>query len=941
MSDKVNIKTLNGHPLADEVARKAASENAERVEQLSEEIAELKNIENVPVEVTETRSGVLVTVTPTSGTTADVVSNITGQDATFVKANVIRLRHIKGKNLFDFVGFFGGAGSVIEKDGLTATLNHDGTATIKGTNTKGDYNNILEGTAWPGSNDEYVYVFPAGTYTLPSGLVVTCLQANKAWTSLGNLRNTFKADVPFFITKAYVTFEAGKTADVTMPLYMAEGSESLTENYAYNGQSYDAQFSAGIADGVFDWQTGQLKDAVGNLIEAVDGFDPFPVYDGENTFFTGLGKSTVEYKVEGARAGGTASEFTAEGKSVVGYSIAGHNLELAARMVAYQSGTGLPSPENVRPIAGFDVLTFTRTEDGAEIEVNLGETVYGGTVDLTTGVLTIDRGYLVVDGNSNVTRQAPNDGEDNICIAWNTGISTDYTKRLEDICDKLPHAVTVHVSNWEGANAQGTKYAECFSFGHNASTCMWLYIRLNKSRFAGSYEVADIKAWLAENPLTVTYALTEPRTVQLAPQTMAALTGINTLSTNATSMTVRGVDHPIGRTQTDQRYEPKKQIVGLPILELTGDNSEETKDNKVTLSYVWKNRQGTLTSKWQGSSSIAFGQEIGGKMNHTIVFDEAFEVVEGWGVQKKYVLKADVVDGGHFLNVIGAIIWGQMAATRTDDPDGLASMPNYGAIDGFPVIVELNGEFIGLYTWTIPKDAWMMGMGSGEQEAILCADKHVDATRFKAEAVCDGSDFKVEYVTNEDDAAWVKTSLNAMINACINSDGTDIDTNVAQRLNLASMIDDMIFVTMFDAHDNSDKNYTLSTKNGVRWFIGQYDMDAILGNWYDGSYYRPATDWLRNFYWWSGHNRAAYLIYTYKRAELKARYLELRAGVLSNDNLITTITNYVTQIPDNVYRADRERWPLLPNTSMSTVARAADWYCRRAAYIDKEVNGWT
>ncbi len=651
--------------------------------------------------------------------------------------------------------------------------------------------------------------------------------------------------------------------------------------------------------------------------------------------------ATLSEEMAGLQLEANTSEFTAEGKAVVGYSIAGNDLEIAARMVAYQSGTGLPSPENVRPIAGFDVLTFNRTEDGSEVTVNLGETVYGGTVDLKTGVLTIDRGVLVVDGNSNVTRQAANDGEDTICIAFNTGITTDNTKRLEDICNRLPHTVSIHVSNWAGATAQNTKYSESFSFGNGATTTGWLYIRLYMSRFSGSYEVADVKAWLADNPLTITYALTEPRTVQLTPQTMEALTGKNTLSSNATSMTMRGVDHPIGKTQTEQDYEPKKQIVGLPVLKLSGDNSEETKDNKVTLSYVWKDRQGTLTSKWQGSSSIAFGQKIGGKMNHTIEFDEAFEVVEGWGVQKKYVLKADVVDGSHFLNVFGAKIWGQMAATRTDDPDGLASMPNYGAIDGFPVIVELNGEFIGLYTWTIPKDAWMMGMGSGEQEAILCADQHVSATQFKAEAVCDGSDFKLEYVTNEDDAAWVKTSLNAMINACINSDGTDIDTNVAQRLNIQSMIDDMIFVTLFDGHDNSDKNYTISTKDGVRWFIGQYDMDAILGNWYDGSYYRPATDWLRNFFWWSKHNRAAELIYTYKRAELKARYLELRAGVLSDDNVITTITNYVTQIPDNVYRADRERWPLLPNTSVSTVARAADWYCRRAAYIDKEVNGWT
>ena len=40
MSDKVAIKTLNGHQLADETAREAAKTNTERIGQLSEEIVE-------------------------------------------------------------------------------------------------------------------------------------------------------------------------------------------------------------------------------------------------------------------------------------------------------------------------------------------------------------------------------------------------------------------------------------------------------------------------------------------------------------------------------------------------------------------------------------------------------------------------------------------------------------------------------------------------------------------------------------------------------------------------------------------------------------------------------------------------------------------------------------------------------------------------------------
>ena len=49
MSDKIDIKTLNGHPLTDETARRAAENNAERIERLSEEIG---NMGGVPGQTT-------------------------------------------------------------------------------------------------------------------------------------------------------------------------------------------------------------------------------------------------------------------------------------------------------------------------------------------------------------------------------------------------------------------------------------------------------------------------------------------------------------------------------------------------------------------------------------------------------------------------------------------------------------------------------------------------------------------------------------------------------------------------------------------------------------------------------------------------------------------------------------------------------------------------
>ena len=143
----------------------------------------------------------------------------------------------------------------------------------------------------------------------------------------------------------------------------------------------------------------------------------------------------------------------------------------------------------------------------------------------------------------------------------------------------------------------------------------------------------------------------------------------------------------------------------IPILYLNGSFAEMTKDNAVTVDYIFKERSGTCTLKWQGASSVGLP-----KKNFTIKFDNAFEVVSGWGTQQKYVLKANFVDSSHARNIVCAKLWGQIVRSRTPANAMLNALPNGGAIDGFPILLALNGKFIGLYTWNIPKDDWMFGM---------------------------------------------------------------------------------------------------------------------------------------------------------------------------------------------------------------------------------------
>ena len=66
-----------------------------------------------------------------------------------------------------------------------------------------------------------------------------------------------------------------------------------------------------------------------------------------------------------------------------------------------QAGTGDPSPSNPRAISGWTACTISHsgadTSDPTEYEIDLDGTVYGGSLNLTTGVLTVTHAQIDLD----------------------------------------------------------------------------------------------------------------------------------------------------------------------------------------------------------------------------------------------------------------------------------------------------------------------------------------------------------------------------------------------------------------------------------------------------------------------------------------------------------------------------------------------------------------
>ena len=372
---------------------------------------------------------------------------------------------------------------------------------------------------------------------------------------------------------------------------------------------------------------------------------------------------------------------------------------------------------------------------------------------------------------------------------------------------------------------------------------------------------------------------------------------------------------------------------GLPMLNLTGDTSAMSKDNAVTLDYVYGERTGSCTVKWQGNSSLAYP-----KKNYTVKFDQAFEAAEGWGEQKKYCLKADFIDFSHLRNVVSAKLWGQIVRSRTTGTiEQIKTLPNGGAVDGFPCVITINGEFHGVYNFNIPKDGWMFGMGTGTQEAILCAESY----NFDKAALVDGTDLELEYVSDENNTGWVAESLNRLVTAIQNSDGKDIDTTIAQYLDIDSAIDYLIFTVMNYGTDNTGKNYILATYDGVKWFFSAYDMDGTWGLRWDGKTFFSAdiNDAISagSLKGYARKHTLMNLLYTHKYSAIQKRYWQLRSGALSDGNVEKVFIDYASQIHRTLQEEDARLWPTIPSTETNDVSQIISWFHTRREGMDADV----
>lgn len=186
---------------------------------------------------------------------------------------------------------------------------------------------------------------------------------------------------------------------------------------------------------------------------------------------------------------------------------------------AIQSGSGDPSPDNIRPIIGRDSVTITA--NSVDHEINLGDTVYGGILDVTNGELKITR---IKRGVSDL----PFVQAARITSLGGNYFNADCNLNLYDIPQCKYFAS-------EGASILAS---ELFNMGtinnpyNSTLNCAFIF-KLAENRIGVRIGFTDIQTLSEFNTIKdnieICYELANPITVQLTPTQVEQIIGTNNI----------------------------------------------------------------------------------------------------------------------------------------------------------------------------------------------------------------------------------------------------------------------------------------------------------------------------------------------------------------------------------------------------------------------------
>ena len=208
---------------------------------------------------------------------------------------------------------------------------------------------------------------------------------------------------------------------------------------------------------------------------------------------------------------------------------------------------------NGRPTDTYMMLELGSTATAYEpynaetFTADFNQTVYGGTLDWNTGVLTVDRAMRTFDGSENWSASGTQFVD---FVAFNLTVNDKYygnnvwTLVLCNAFRSMATSADYQTGRTESGGVGGVGgYGNIVTF--KADRAVLNGVSGTNSEALDKWESFLASQSAAGTPVQIVYKLNTPITIQLTPQDILALGGVNTLYAEAGDVTVDGRISPV------------------------------------------------------------------------------------------------------------------------------------------------------------------------------------------------------------------------------------------------------------------------------------------------------------------------------------------------------------------------------------------------------------
>ena len=424
-----------------------------------------------------------------------------------------------------------------------------------------------------------------------------------------------------------------------------------------------------------------------------------------------------------------------------------------------------------------------------------------------------------------------------------------------------------------------------------------------------------------------------------------SISGINGVFYSAKMYNKALTDEEIKQNHKYILNKKRVEIEDLPIININGDISGVLADSTSTVSATalvsingtsndFNNKYAKI--KIQGNSSARYPKKnLSIKLYDDELCTIKFKTIlkDGWINTNKYHVKANFVDPSQARNIV---------CVQNIKKGWKEQLPGdaLGVIDGFLVKVYNNDKYLGLYTINLSQEAKLFGVDeTNPAQRVLRAEQNIPNSVCSFRAL---DNISIYWEDRIEETNLDRTSLQTLIEWVMSCSG---DTNkfkseCSQHFNINHLLDYYIWVYFLAGVDSLAKNMTMATYDGRIWYIIPYDMDATLGNNWNGkvNFISPSIACP------SEYQCTDSLLFELTSAafeeEIKNRYAELRKtriceeGIIKDFKVFTKDINdlrFEDALPNSVH--EEAAYNLNRNYNKS-ITPTTDWFKKRILYCD-------